>query len=193
MWVMSEVTQLLLAINLGDEQATAELFPIVYAELQRLARAQMANERAGHTLQATSLVHEAYLRLVGRAEPRWDGRGHFFAAAAEAMRRILVDHARSKNAAKRGGNQQRLELLGDGLAVESSSVGADDLLLLALDEALTRLALEAPEKAQLIKLRYFAGLTIDEAADAMQISRATAKRYWVSARAWLYQELMPEA
>lgn len=186
---MSEVTQLLSAISSGDDQASARLLPLVYEELRRLARARMAAERNGHTLQATALVHEAYLRLIGDAAPRWDGRRHFFSAAAEAMRRILIDHARTKNAAKRGGQRQRLEL-DSGAEPESPPLELVDVL--ALDEALAKLALEAPAKAELVKLRYFGGLSLDEAADAMGISLATAKRFWVFARAWLFKELQSE-
>lgn len=183
---MSEVTQLLNAIAQGDDQATDRLLPLVYQELRRLARGRMSQERSDHTLQATALVHEAYLRLVGDAEPRWDGRGHFFAAAAEAMRRILIDHARSKNAVKRGGQCERIEL--DCAAAEASSP-EDFFDVLALDDALTKLAAQAPAKAELVKLRYFAGLSLEEAAQAMGISERTAKRYWVTAKGWLFQEL----
>jgi RNA polymerase sigma factor (TIGR02999 family) len=190
---MSEVTQLLDANAGGDQAATAALLPLVYHELRRLARSHMANERAEHTLQATALVHEAYLRLVGdSAQPAgsagvWDGRGHFFAAAAEAMRRILIEHARAKNAAKRGGQHRRIELSDKCASIDLQSSDFDDLL--ALDEALDRLAVEAPEKAQLVKLRYFAGLTLEESAQAMGISLATAKRHWSFARAWLFNAL----
>lgn len=186
---MSEVTELLDAMGKGDADASARLLPMVYDELRRLARSHMASERADHTLQPTALVHEAYLRLIGNATPQWDGRGHFFGAAAEAMRRILVDHARSKNAAKRGGQLDRVSLDGD-VAAKSPEIGFADVL--ALDEALVRLAAEAPAKAELVKLRYFAGLNLEEAAAAMDISLATAKRYWVFARAWLYKELQSQ-
>jgi RNA polymerase sigma factor (TIGR02999 family) len=192
---MSEVTQLLNAIRQGDSQATADLFPLVYDELRRLARSRMAHERTEHTLQATALVHEAYLRLVGDApipagsagSPGWDGRGHFFAAAAEAMRRILIEHARGRNASKRGGGHRRVELSDECASIDSLSSDVADLL--ALDEALERLAIEAPAKAQLVKLRYFAGLTLEEAADALGVSLATAKRHWAFARAWLFNAL----
>lgn len=183
---MSDVTQILAQIESGDAVAAERLFAIVYDELRRMAKSQMANERAEHTLQATALVHEAYFRLVGNAAPRWGGRGHFFASAAEAMRRILVDHARAKNAAKRGGQLDRV-LLNSDIAATSSELELDDLL--ALDDALIKLAAEAPAKAQLVQLRYFAGLNLEEAAAAMGISVATAKRYWVYARAWLFKEL----
>jgi RNA polymerase sigma factor (TIGR02999 family) len=162
----------------------------VYDELRRLAAQRMAREGAGHTLQATALVHEAYLRLVGSNGPdvaRWDSRGHFFAAAAEAMRRILIDRARAKGALKRGGNARRLQLDQDPLA--SDDVSAE---LLELDGAITKLAAEEPIKAELVKLRFFAGLTLEEAARMLDISPATADRYWAYARAWLYNEMASE-
>lgn len=183
---MSEVTQLLVAIGRGDQQATSELLPLVYDQLRRLARSHMANERKEHTLQATALVHEAYLRLIGSADPGWDGRGHFFAAAAEAMRRILIEHARSKKALKRGGQYQRVDL-DDFPPIVLPCDNVDDLL--ALDEALDRLAQEDPAKAELVKLLYFAGLNLDEAAAAQGISRTTAYRHWQFARAWLYDAI----
>jgi RNA polymerase sigma factor (TIGR02999 family) len=182
---MSEVTRLLAAIQQGSSQATADLFPLVYDELRRLARAQMANERVEHTLQPTALVHEAYLRLIGDEATRWEGNGHFFAAAAEAMRRILVEHARAKNAAKRGGNQQRIELHDDLVALPVDDV--DDLL--ALDEALTQLAEAHPDKAELVKLLYFTGLNLEQAAAAQGISRTTAYRHWQFARAWMFDAM----
>lgn len=182
---MTEVTQLLQRIDSGDVHAAAELLPLVYDELRRLAAAQLGRESAGHTLQATALVHEAFLRLVGGAgRDEWDHRGHFFAAAAESMRRILVDHARRKNALKRGGGQVRHDA---ELYAITLPEPVEDLV--ALDEALTKLAAEDPERARLVELRYFAGLTIEESAAAMGISAATAKRYWTYARAWLYREL----
>lgn len=185
---MTEVTQLLLRIDAGDGGAAAELLPVVYEELRRLAGVQLAHEAVGHTLQATALVHEAYLRLVGGANPAlWDHRGHFFAAAAESMRRILVDSARRRNALKRGGGLRR-ELLAEPTIVLSEPI--EDLE--ALDVALTALAVLAPEKAKLVELRYFAGLTIEEAAAAQGISVATAKRYWAYARAWLFQRISGE-
>jgi len=180
---MSEVTQLLAAIGRGDEQATAELLPLVYHELRRLARARMASERAEHTLQATALVHEAYLRLVKEEDVRWDSRGHFFAAAAEAMRRILVEHARNRNALKRGGQFQRVSLDDDLPPISAPCDNPEDLL--ALDEALDRLASEDARKAELVKLMYFAGLNLNEAAAVQGISRTTAHRHWLFARAWL--------
>jgi RNA polymerase sigma factor (TIGR02999 family) len=187
MVAMSEVTLLLNAIENGDQVATERLLPIVYDELRRLARAQMAHERAEHTLQATALVHEAYLRLVGDTGWTWKGRGHFFAAAAEAMRRILIEYARRKNAVKRGGQRERIDLDDELPAIATPMGNFDDLL--ALDEALTKFAIEEPAKAELVKLRYFAGLSFEEAAAALQISLTTAKRHWAFARAWLYEAL----
>jgi RNA polymerase sigma factor (TIGR02999 family) len=186
---MSDVTRLLAAINNGDQQAMAELLPVVYDELRRLARAHMSRERSDHTLQPTALVHEAYLRLIGEAahSPSWTGRGHFFFAAAEAMRRILIEHARSKGALKRGGGRTRSELANDQMADSSLDLESADLL--SLDEALKQLEAEAPAKANLVKLRYFAGLSLKEAAEAMDISETTAKRHWVTAKAWLFDVL----
>jgi RNA polymerase sigma factor (TIGR02999 family) len=182
---MSEVTRILSAIEQGDPHAAEQLLPLVYDELRRLAAARMAHEKPGQTLDATALVHEAYLRLVGAgANKRWDGRGHFFAAAAEAMRRILVENARRKKSLKRGGDRHREELDGDRLV---APMPREDLL--ALDEALARLADRDPVKADLVKLRYFAGLTLDQAAAALSLSPATADRYWAYARAWLHQEI----
>ena len=182
---MSEVTRILTAIEQGDPSAAAQLLPLVYDELRKLAADRMAHERPGHTLEATALVHEAYLRLVGDGvERQWNGRGHFFAAAAEAMRRILIDNARQKHALKRGGQAKRVEL--DG--IELADRPADDRLL-ALEEALIRLTERDPVKGELVKLRYFAGLTIHEAAAVLGISTATADRYWAYARAWLQTEM----
>jgi RNA polymerase sigma factor (TIGR02999 family) len=194
---MAEVTQLLEAIESGDRHAAADLLPLVYDELRRLARANLQQERPGQTLQPTALVHEAYLRLVGQGsdkerresqgtDPRgsFSSRGHFFVAAAEAMRRILVESARRKARCKHGGELNRVDLPEEKIACEL----ADDRLL-ALDEALDRLNVESPDKAQLVKLRYFAGMHLDEAAAAMGISRATAARHWTYARAWLFQAL----
>jgi len=178
---MPEVTRLLDAAKAGDRKAGAELLPLVYEELRKLAAARMAAETPDQTLQPTALVHEAYLRLVGPAdEHRWDHRGHFFAAAAEAMRRILVDRARRKAAARHGGELGRLELEPDLAA--APEVRED---LIALDEALDRLAIEDPIKAELVKLRFFAGLTLPEAAKALGLSERTAGRHWAFARAWL--------
>jgi len=181
------VTRLLNDAASGDARAAAELLPLVYDELRRLARQKMGQERAGHTLQATALVHEAYLRLVdGNTARSWEGRWHFFAAAAEAMRRILVDQARHRGRIKRGGGatRQRIDLENVALAVNEPPEE-----LLAVDEGLTALAAGHPEKAQLVKLRYFAGLTIEEAAEAMGTSTATANRQWAYARAWLFRYL----
>jgi RNA polymerase sigma factor (TIGR02999 family) len=186
---MSDITRILAQIDQGDPAAAEQLLPLVYDELRKLAAVKLAQEKPGQTLQATALVHEAYVRLVGgENDQRFDHRGHFFAAAAEAMRRILVEQARRKARLKRGGNMDRMEL--DD--VEISLAGPSDGVL-ELDEALTRLAEKHPEKAELVKLRYFAGLTGDEAAAALGISPATADRYWTYSRAWLVRELSPEA
>jgi RNA polymerase sigma factor (TIGR02999 family) len=179
---MSEVTRLLDAAAAGDRQAAADLLPLVYDELRQLAASHMAAERAGHTLDATALVHEAYLRLVGPADDRrWDGRGHFFAAAAEAMRRILVDHARRRQAAKRGGAAAGVRV--DLERLSTSEVGQD--LWIDLDEALTALASTDAEAAELATLRVFGGLSVEEAAQVLEMPRATAFRAWTYARAWL--------
>src|SRR5262249_24831750 len=175
---MADVTQLLDAAAAGDAKAAAELLPLVYDELRKLAAARMADEKPGQTLQATALVHEAYLRLVGTADvARWDGRGHFFAAAAEAMRRILIDNARRTAAEKRGGKRQRLDLDHVNPAAPES---AEELV--ALDAALEKLAASDSLKAELVKLRFFAGLTMPQIASALGISLTTAERYWVFAR-----------
>jgi RNA polymerase sigma factor (TIGR02999 family) len=177
---MSEVTRLLDAAAAGDRRAAAELLPLVYDELRQLAAARMAAEAPGHTLQATALVHEAYLRLVGGSQPQdWDGRGHFFAAAAEAMRRILVESARQRGALKRGGGR-RADVDPAELAIPQRP---DELL--AVDEARAGLAAADPQAAELVKLRYFAGLTVDEAARALNLSTRSAERLWTFARAWL--------
>ena len=182
---MSNVTQILSRIDSGDPQAAEQLLPLVYNELRTLAAARLAKEKPGQTLQATALVHDAYLRLVGNDPPQcWNNRGHFFAAAAEAMRRILVESARHKASLKQGGGRQRAAL--DSACAETDPPSLD---LLALDEALAKLAMTEPAKAQLVKLRYFAGLTMPEAAAAMGVSLATAERYWTFARSWLYAEL----
>ena len=183
---MSEVTRLLEAVGKGDRVAAEELLPLVYQELRRLGAQRLAKEAPGQTLDATALVHEAYMRLVGGDEPRarWDGRGHFFAAAAEAMRRVLIEAARKKKAEKRGGGWQRLEVLDLELAVDS---GGEDLF--AVDEALSKLAMGEPEIAKLVELRFFAGLTLEEAAKNLNISLRTANRHWTYARAWLRREL----
>jgi RNA polymerase sigma factor (TIGR02999 family) len=182
---MSDVTRILSQVEAGDAQAARQLLPLVYGELRKLAAAKLAQERPGQTLQATALVHEAYLRLVDQhAPPQWNGRVHFLAAAAEAMRRILVESARRKQTLKRGGGEKRVDLeLVDSLVIDET------LDLLALDEALTRLAQEQPVKAELVKLRFFAALTMPEAAEALGISLATAERHWTFARTWLLAEL----
>jgi RNA polymerase sigma factor (TIGR02999 family) len=185
---MTDVTRVLAAIEQGDPQAAEQLLPQVYDELRRLAAAKLGREAPGQTLDATALVHEAYLRLVGASGvgASWSNRGHFFAAAAEAMRRILVESARRKGRRKRGGDLRRLDL-----AVNEPFMAGPDTDVLAVDEALTRLAGAHPEKAELVKLRYFAGLTLTEAASALGISIATAGRHWRYARAWLTRELRP--
>jgi len=178
---MNEVTRILSDLANGDAHAAGQLLPLVYDELRKLAAARMAEEAPGNTLNATALVHEAYLRLVGSAdEARWDSRGHFFAAAAEAMRRILVDAARRKRTEKHGGRRRRVDL--PDVPAELEVV---DEQLLALDAALTRFAAEDPVAARLVELRHFAGLSIDDAAAALGLSRAAAYRHWTYARAWL--------
>jgi RNA polymerase sigma factor (TIGR02999 family) len=182
---MSDVTRILSQIEQGDPQAAEKLLPLVYDELRKLAAAKLALEKPGQTLQATALVHEAYVKLVDvdKAQ-RWNSRGHFFGAAAEAMRRILVDRARRKRRPVQGGEFQRVEL------DESCSMAEEHLdQVLIVDEALSKLAAESPEKCELVKLRYFAGLTVPEAAEAMGISRATADRYWAYAKVFLYCEM----
>jgi RNA polymerase sigma factor (TIGR02999 family) len=182
---MTDVTQILSQIEQGDPSAAEQLLPLVYEELRKLAAAKMASEREDHTLQATALVHEAYLRLVDVEKAQhWNSRGHFFAAAAEAMRRILVEGARRRESSKRGGGLKRVDL--DVTIAPQDGLAPD---LLALDDALRQLEREAPEKAELVKLRFFCGLSIDEASVAMGISSATAKRYWTYARAWLYGQM----
>jgi RNA polymerase sigma factor (TIGR02999 family) len=182
---MHEITRILSAIEQGDPHAAEQLLPLVYDELRKLAALKMAQEKPGQTLQATALVHEAYLRLVivDRAQ-RWDSSRHFFAAAAEAMRRILIESARRKRSEKHGGRVQRISL--DGVDAAGEPRLTD---LLALDEALSKLAAEDPIKAQLVTLRYFAGLSVQEAADVLGVSRASADRYWSYARTWLFCEL----
>jgi RNA polymerase sigma factor (TIGR02999 family) len=182
---MSDLTHLLCAIDEGDPGAAQRLLPLVYDELRKLAAQKLAQERPGQTLQATALVHEAYLRLV-RADqaPHWKGRGHFFAAAAEAMRRILVENARRKASDKHGGQWQRLELDQEKLPVRVAAEG-----MLALDDALERLAQRDAQAAQLVKLHCFTGLTIEQAADVLAISARTAYRDWAFAKAWLYREI----
>jgi len=179
-----EVTRILAAAQQGDPKAAEELLPIVYGELRKLAAAKMAKEASGHTLQPTALVHEVWLRLTGKESMQWNGRGHFFAAAAEAMRRILIENARRKQRLKHGGEWQRVHLTTLDVAVTS-----DDEQLLALDEALEKLAARDSVGAQLIKLRFFAGLPNVEAARLLGIPERTAKRTWAYARAWLFEEL----
>jgi RNA polymerase sigma factor (TIGR02999 family) len=182
---MSEVTRILSAIERGDSHAAAQLLPLVYDKLRQLAAQKLAHEKPGQTLQATALVHEAYLRLVGDGGAQsWDGRGHFFAAAAEAMRRILVERARQKRSLKRGGDRQRVEMD----SVEPGCEDSDDRLL-AISEALDKLERKDPRKAELVKLRFFAGLTIEQAAAVLGISSSTADNDWAYARSWLRLEL----
>ena len=183
---MADVTQLLDAAADGDPTAAADLLPLIYDELRKLAAARMVAEAPDHTLQPTALVHEAYLRLVGKdAGKPWNGRGHFFAAAAEAMRRILVENARRKGRARHGGGRTRIDL--DHIVATADDRGADDLL--ALDEVLGRLEAEQPEAAAVVKLRYFTGMTAEQAANALGLSLRTANRLWAFARAWLFDAL----
>jgi len=191
---MSEIIHILSAIEQGDPSAAEQLLPLVYDELRKLAAAKLSQEKPGQTLQATALVHEAYIRLVASGDasaPRaqnWNSRGHFFAAAAEAMRRILIDKARKKQRLKRGRGLPRVDLDAADVSVEEPP---DDLV--ALDEALTELAQKHPDKAAVVKLRYFAGLTIDETAQMLGISPSTADRHWTYARAWLYRQVAGDA
>jgi RNA polymerase sigma factor (TIGR02999 family) len=186
---MNDVTLILRKIENGDPRAAAEeLLPVVYQELRKLAAAKMRRESAAQTLQPTALVHEAWLRLGGDGQPNWQNRAHFFAAPAEAMRRILIDRARKRRAMRHGGGQQRLNA--DDLELSNDVVRADDQLL-ALHEALEKFSIEEPRKAELVKLRYFAGLTLEEAANAMGVPEGTAKRWWTYSRARLYRELRP--
>jgi RNA polymerase sigma factor (TIGR02999 family) len=191
---MSEVTRILSALDQGDPHAAAQLLPLIYDELRKLAAQKLAQENPGQTLEATALVHEAYVRLLGSEdaaagrEQHWDSRGHFFAAAAEAMRRILIDRAREKRADKRGGRRKRLDID----AIDLATTATPDQLL-ALDEALAKLARGDPTAARLVELRYFAGLTVDEAGKALGMSTATAYRHWNYARAWLHSELLGTA
>jgi RNA polymerase sigma factor (TIGR02999 family) len=185
---MNEVTQILSAAEQGDPGAAEQLLPLVYHELRKLAAHKLAREKAGQTIEATALVHDAYLRLVGGGDDqRFSHRGHFFAAAAEAMRRILVENARRKRSTKHGGGLVRRDL--DHIQLAAPQIGGD---LEALDEALSRLAKKDPIKADLVKLRHFAGLTIEEAAQSLGISMTTANRYWAYARAWLHQEIISD-
>ncbi|MHC4228433.1 MAG: sigma-70 family RNA polymerase sigma factor [Planctomycetota bacterium] len=184
---MTDVTRILNAIEQGDAKAADKLLPLIYEELRLLAAQKMSQESPGQTLQATALVHEAYLRLVGAEVRNWDNRGHFFAAAAEAMRRILVDNARRKRSMRRGGRRQKVNLSDAFAVIEEPK---EDIL--AVNEALDKLAGEDQKLAEVIKLRYFAGLTLDQIAAIMGIGRRTADRYWALGRAWLYQEIIQE-
>jgi len=182
---MTEVTRILERVEDGDAKAAEQLLPLVYDQLRQLAAHKMANEAPGHTLQPTALVHEAWLRLTGGAAPQqWNSRGHFFSAAAEAMRRILIERARAKARLRRGGGERPLNLDAVTVAVETAPEE-----LLVLDDALDRLEAQDPDKARLVKLRFFSGLTNEEASAALGISPTTAKRYWTFARAWLYSEI----
>ena len=181
---MSDVTRILEAAQQGDPTAADQLLPLVYKELRRLAAHKMASESAGHTLQPTALVHEAYLRLVGNADQKWNGRAHFFGAAAEAMRRILIENARRKGAARHGGGQVRLDIQ----EIEIAADAKDDELL-AVSDALEKLAARDKQKAELVKLRYFVGLTTEEAAEVLGVSVPTADRWWNFSRAWLFEEI----
>ena len=178
---MADVTRILNAIGRGDAEATNTLLPAVYEELRQMADRKLLNEGPGHTLQATALVHEAYLRLVGSEDNNWPSRTYFFGAAAEAMRRILVEHARKKKSKKRRGDRNRVDFASADVMVEESP---DDLI--AMDEALTKFSEADPIKAELVKLRFFAGLSFEQAAELLDISPATARRHWNYARAWLY-------
>ena len=181
---MSEVTQILHAIERGDPKAASELLPVVYDELRKLATQRMANEAPGQTLQPTALVHEAWIRLVGDEDPKFANRSHFFAAAAEAMRRILIDRARRKRAVRHGGGQERVNLDDVDIAAEK-----DDDQLLAMNDALDKLAVQNKVEAELVKLRYFVGMKNSEAAEVLGITEASAKHYWIHARTWLYHEI----
>jgi RNA polymerase sigma factor (TIGR02999 family) len=182
---LSDVTRILESIEHGDPKAAEQLLPLVYEELRKLAASKMAREAPNQTLQPTALVHEAWLRLVGNESPQFANRAHFFAAAAEAMRRILIDKARQKHAQRHGGGQQRVGLEG----VAELAAPCDDDELLAVNDALDKLATQNPTEAQLVKLRYFVGMTLDEAAEALGISERTADNYWAHARAWLFREI----
>jgi len=181
---MTDVTRILIAIEKGNAKAADELLPLIYEELRMLAAQKLSNEKPGQTLQATALVHEAYIRLVGDESHPWNSRGHFFAAAAEAMRRILIDNARRKQAQKRGAGQHRLSL--DTLDIATRTTPEE---IVILDDALTKLAQEDPQAVELVKLRFFAGLSLEQAAEVVGISRASAYRQWTYARAWLRAEV----
>ncbi len=184
----TKVTHLLSSLAAGDRQASEQLLPVVYDQLRRAAQQRMAQERTSHTLSATALVHEAYMRLVGDDDPKWDGRAHFYAAAAEAMRRILIEHARSRNRVKRGGDRQRIPLNVLDLAADQ-----DPEQIMSLDAAIERLANEDPRLAEIVRLRFYAGLSVEQTAAALAISDRTVKRDWAFARAWLHRELESEA
>jgi RNA polymerase sigma factor (TIGR02999 family) len=181
---MNDITQILEAAQQGDPKAAEELLPLVYTELRKLAATKMAREMPGQTLQPTALVHEAWLRIGGDKNQSWQNRAHFFGAAAEAMRRILIDNARRKHALRHGGNLARVDIEETNIAAPA---GDDELL--AVHEALDKLAAEDKQKAELVKLRYFVGLTIEEASEVLNISTPTAKRWWAYAKAWLYREI----
>ena len=183
---MDDVTQILNAIEQGDPRATEELLPLIYEELRLLATQKLAKEKPGQTLQATALVHEAYIRLVGTEDQGWDNKGHFFKAAAEAMRRILIENARRKKSPKYGGNRKKLEL-NEAVLVDGDRVPSETMI--ALDEALQKLSKKDKRKADVVELRYFAGLTSEQAAKILKISPTTAKRYWIYSRAWLLREI----
>src|SRR6266478_2204187 len=183
---MSDVTQILHSIKAGEAKAADELLPLVYDELRKLAASKMARETPGQTLQPTALVHEAWLRLAADADQTWENRAHFFGAAAEAMRRILIENARRKKALRHGAGQAKFDVQ----ELEIAAPAPDDQML-AIDDALNKLAVLDKEKAELVKLRFFVGMTVEEAASVLRISEATAKRWWVYARAWLYAEVRP--
>jgi RNA polymerase sigma factor (TIGR02999 family) len=183
---MTDVTRILNAIEQGDGKAADELLPLVYEELRLLAAQKMSQESPGQTLQATALVHEAYIRLVGEEAHKWKSRGHFFTAAAEAMRRILIDNARSKKSLKHGGDHKRMDLE-KAVVLYDDNTSVDDLI--ALDEALSRLSENEPIKSEVVKLRYFTGMSVEQTAEILEISPMTAKRYWAYARAWLLREI----
>jgi RNA polymerase sigma factor (TIGR02999 family) len=182
--LVSDATRILHAIEAGDPRAADDLLPLVYEELRKLAASRMARETPGHTLQPTALVHEAWMRLVGDANPKFDGRAHFFAAAAEAMRRILIDRARRKRTQRHGGGQLRVDLEEVDFATEK-----DDDQLLAVNDALDKLGAQNKVEAELVKLRYFVGMTSAQAAEVLGITEGSAKHYWIHARTWLYQEI----
>jgi RNA polymerase sigma factor (TIGR02999 family) len=179
-----EITRLLAEADAGNAQASEALLPLVYEELRKLAIHRMAAERADHTLQATALVHEAYIRMVGDSKARWGGRAHFFGAAAEAMRRILIEHARASNGPRRGGKQRKLPL-----DVVDLADSGDSELILALDEAISRMEAQSPDAARVVRLRFYAGLSVEETAKALEISPRTVKREWAFARAFLFRAL----